>query len=155
MSRVRIPSPAPGPPSPNPRLPDAHPLHRMEPMRKLLVLFTAFAALLPAQYKSGAAAQPSSDVPAALASQLGPGTQITDASGKPYAEIWLRKTAPSGPKSTEDAVTLPTIPVGSFLGVIRFDGNGSDRRGQQIKPGIYTLRYALMPNTGDHLVASP
>jgi hypothetical protein len=45
--------------------------------------------------------------------------------------------------------------VGSFLGVIRFAGNGADRRGQPLKPGLYTLRYVLTPVTGDHLGVAP
>jgi len=67
----------------------------------------------------------------------------------------LRTTAPAGAKSTEESVTLPTIPQGALLGAIRFDGSGADRRGQTIKPGVYTLRYSIMPINGDHQGAAP
>jgi hypothetical protein len=107
------------------------------------------------QYKATPGLALSSEIPAPFASQLAPGFQIADASGKPYAEIWFVKTAPSGPKTNDDSVTLQTIPVGSFLGVIHFDGNGSDRRGQQVKPGFYSMRYAWMPNSGTHVGAAP
>ena len=132
-------------------------------MRNLPVFLTAFAVAISAgaipvkaqQYKATPGLQPSSDIPAAFAALLEPGTQISDSSGKPYCEIWFRKTVPTGPKTGGDSVTLGTIPVGTMLGVLRFDGNGSDRRGQQIKPGVYSLRYAWMPNSGTHLGVAP
>jgi len=75
--------------------------------------------------------------------------------GAPYCEIWFRTTRPSGPNTSEQNVTLPSVPFGALVGVIRFDGNGADRRGQPIKAGIYTLRYAILPMNGDHQGAAP
>lgn len=126
-------------------------------MRAFAPVFAAFmfASAASAQYKSTPGLAPSSEIPAAFSSKLAPGFQIADASGKPYCEIWFVRTAPSGPKTNDDSVTLQTFPVGSLLGVVRFDGNGSDRRGQQVKPGVYTLRYGWMPNTGTHVGAAP
>jgi hypothetical protein len=108
-----------------------------------------------AQYKSAPAGAPPTELSPAISARLQPaGLKVTGPAGA-WCEIWFVKTAPNGPKSAEDAVTLPTIPVGSFLGVIRFTANGADRRGQQLKPGIYTLRYVLTPVTGDHLGVAP
>ena len=42
-----------------------------------------------------------------------------------------------------------------MLGVIRFPAKGEDRRGQSIQPGVYTLRYSLHPDNGDHLGVAP
>jgi hypothetical protein len=72
-----------------------------------------------------------------------------------WAEIWFRTAAPSGPKSAEEGVMLPTVPHGAFLGAIRFPGAAADRRGQNLKPGLYTLRYSLHPVNGDHLGVAP
>ena|SRR5258708_10931561 len=83
------------------------------------------------------------------------GTRIINQGGSVYCEIWFVTSAPSGPKSTEADLTLPTIPHGSLVGAIRFPAPGADRRGQTIKPGVYTLRYSLQPVTGDHVGASP
>jgi hypothetical protein len=125
-------------------------------MRKLLALGVLFAsAVFAQQYKAAGGLAPSSDIPAAFAGKVAPGYQISDASGKPYAEIWFVKTAPSGPKTSDDSITLQTFPVGSLIAVVHFDGNGSDRRGQQVKPGMYAMRYAWMPNTGTHVGAAP
>ena len=58
-------------------------------------------------------------------------------------------------KSSEEAVTLPNFPVGAFLGIIRLPERGADRRGQTIKPGLYTLRYGNYPQNGDHQGVEP
>jgi hypothetical protein len=52
-------------------------------------------------------------------------------------------------------VTLPNIPVGTLLGVIRFEAAGLDRRGQTIQPGVYVLRYAVLPDNENHQGAAP
>ncbi|HEX5227174.1 MAG TPA: hypothetical protein VFW44_05665 [Bryobacteraceae bacterium] len=45
---------------------------------------------------------------------------------------------------------MDSIPLGALVGVIRFDGSAEDRHGQTIRPGIYTLRYGLMPRDDAH-----
>ena len=114
------------------------------------------AALLAQQYKSESAGAPPADLAPAIASALdAKGTKITKADGTAVMQIWLRKTAPTGPKSSGDSIALPTIPVGSFLGVVKLEAKGEDRRGQTLQPGVYTLRYVLMPSNGEHLGAAP
>jgi hypothetical protein len=129
-------------------------------MRKLAVIsflsplvFYSLAADGP--YKAESAGGPPSEVAPAIAQALQKnGTRISS-NGAAYCEIWFRTEKPSGPKSTEESVTLPLIPQGALLGVIRFDGTGADRRGQNIKAGVYTLRYSIMPVNGDHQGAAP
>jgi hypothetical protein len=128
---------------------------------KQAICFSVFlpvfsAALLAQQYKSEAAGPPPSGLAPAVASALDSnGTKISKADGTAVMEVWFRKSAPSGPKNSGDAIALPSIPTGSFLGVIKLDGKGEDRRGQSLQPGLYTLRYVLMPSNGDHLGAAP
>ena len=125
-------------------------------MTKYLFSFLLVAGTSLAQYSMKPAGAPPSEIPQAFASQLQQqGVQILNATGAPELEIWLRATAPSGPKNTEDAVALPTVPHGAYLGVIRLYANGADRRGQTLKPGFYTLRYSLYPVNGDHQGVSP
>jgi len=123
----------------------------------LPVVFAVFSAtLLAQQYKSEPAGAPPSDLAPAVASALdSQGTKISKADGSAVMEVWFRKTAPSGPKSAGDSIALPTIPVGTFLGVVKLETKGEDRRGQSLAPGLYTLRYVLMPSNGDHLGAAP
>jgi hypothetical protein len=109
-----------------------------------------------AQYKSQPAGDPPSEVaPAILATLNKAGTKIVADNGTTYAEIWLRSAAPKGPASAESNITLPMIPAGALLGVLRFPGKGGDRRGQQIAAGVYTLRYGNYPMNGDHQGAAP
>ena len=118
------------------------------------LVFCSTAAF--AQYKAEPAGPPPSELAPSIASALEKnGTKITN-NGAAYCEIWFRTSKPSGANNSgEEAVTLPTIPQGALLAVIRFDGKGNDRRGQNIKPGVYTLRYSMMPVNGDHQGAAP
>jgi len=109
-----------------------------------------------AQYKLERAGAPPAEVAPAIREALTPeGARVVAPSGQPFCEVWLRAKAPSGPKTTEENVSLTTIPHGSLLGVLRFPGQGADRRGQVIKPGVYTLRFAYYPVDGAHQGVAP
>jgi len=127
----------------------------MKLMTRICSFLLAATAVF-AQYK----AQPAGDLPTeAAAPILGTlnkaGTKIVGDNGSPYIEIWLRSTMPSGPSTGESSVTLPTIPPGTLLGVLRFPAKGSDRRGQNIAAGVYTLRYGNYPVNGNHQGVAP
>jgi hypothetical protein len=93
-------------------------------------------------------------VPAAFASLVDTqGYRVAGPSG-PWCEVWFRKSIPTGPKSSDEAITLP-IAQGTLLGVIRFPAQGADRRGQVIKAGLYTMRYSLFPVDGAHQGVAP
>ena len=118
------------------------------------LLFAATAAF--AQYKAEPVGAPPADAaPGILATLNKAGTKIVAGNGSAFVEIWLRSTAPTGPASSEPSVTLPNMPSGALLGVLLFPGKGSDRRGQVIQPGVYTLRYGNYPINGDHQGAAP
>jgi hypothetical protein len=125
-------------------------------MKRYFLAFSLLAAGAAfGQYKMETAAGAPSDLPPAFASLVQKeGIKIIGPNGA-WAEVWFRNSAPSGGKNTEEGVVLPTIPHGAFLGVIRFPGNGADRRGQMIKPGVYTMRYSNYPVNGDHLGVAP
>jgi hypothetical protein len=121
--------------------------------------FLILAAFADAGYKAevvGRDAVPetvSAEIRGALSAE---GVRIVDGSaGKVYCEIWLRAAQPSDAKSSEMNITLPELPHGAFLGVIRYPVDTSDRRGQAIKAGVYTLRYSQFPITGDHQGVAP
>ena len=115
-------------------------------------LFVLTAAIGLAQYKMEPAGAPPSDVPFASTLQQ-QGARITGPNGV-YCEIWFLNQIPTGPKSTDDAVTL-SIAQGTLLGVIRFPAAAQDRRGQSLKAGTYTLRYSQYPVNGDHQGVAP
>jgi hypothetical protein len=125
-------------------------------MKNSLLLLALATTVAFGQYTMEPAGAPPADLAPAFASILQQqGFKILKAGGAEYCEIWFRAQAPSGPKSTDDAVTLPTIPQGALLGVIRLPGPAQDRRGQPLKPGLYTLRYSQYPVNGDHQGVAP
>jgi hypothetical protein len=123
-------------------------------MRKILLTPLLFASFLLAHTMEPAGAPPADLNPAVASTLQKDGIKVLDGK-KVWCEMWFRSTAPSGPKSSEEAVSLPTIPQGSYLGIIRFPERGADRRGQTIKPGVYTLRYGNYPQNGDHQGVEP
>jgi len=101
------------------------------------------------------AGPPPAKLPAAISGMLQKdGIRVLDGK-KVVMELWFRTTKPTGPKNTEDAISLTDIPQGSFLGVANFPEKGSDRRGQTVKPGVYTLRLGFFPPNGDHQGVAP
>ncbi len=95
-------------------------------------------------------------VPDALKSELSAtGFRVINESGAPYVEVWLAKSLAGEAKPAGGDVAYPGLPDGVFLGVWRFVANGSDYRGQTVKPGLFTMRYALMPADGNHMGAFP
>jgi hypothetical protein len=71
-----------------------------------------------------------------------------------YCEIWLRNGLPAG-KSDAFGAVYTTMGESVLVGVIRFAKATTDFRGQAVKPGTYTLRYAVQPADGNHLGISP
>jgi hypothetical protein len=124
-------------------------------MNKLALSFLLAATAAFAQYKSDPAGAPPTELASAISQTLQrQGTKIVGGSGAGVCEIWLRSSMPTGPKPADQTITL-SIPQGALLGVIRFSTQGADRRGQTIKPGVYTLRYSMIPVNGDHQGAAP
>ncbi len=120
-------------------------------MKILPVCLVVAATSVLGQYKM----EPASAPPVFASELQAQGAKVLDGSGKPWAEVWFRKQAPSGPKTTEDAISFPAIPHGALIGLIRFAGEGADRRGQVLKPGVYTMRYSRYPVDGAHQGVAP
>jgi hypothetical protein len=94
------------------------------------------------------------DIPKALQDALQPqGTRVVGDKGT-VCELWLGTAVAQGTGGNPDAV-YPTLGVGTLVGVLHFPAAGSDFRGQTIKPGYYTLRYALLPQDGNHMGVNP
>jgi hypothetical protein len=125
-------------------------------MKTLLLSACLLTTAALAQYKLESAGAPPSELTPAIREALAKeGARVVAPNGKPFCEVWLRAKAPTGTKTTEANVSLVDIPHGSLLGVIRFPGQGADRRGQVIKPGLYTLRLAYYPVDGAHQGVAP
>ncbi len=127
----------------------------MEVMTRFCSFLLAATAAF-AQYSAQPAGDPPPEASTTISAALNKaGTKIVAGNGSAYVEIWLRSTMPSGPNTGESSVTLPTIPAGALLGLLRFPAKGADRRGQTIAPGVYTLRYGNYPVNGNHQGVAP
>jgi hypothetical protein len=75
--------------------------------------------------------------------------------GKPFCELWLRNAVPSQAKKDVPSVAYPQLAESTLIGVLHFLQAATDYRGEAIPVGFYTLRYALLPNDGNHLGVAP
>ena len=75
--------------------------------------------------------------------------------GTPACELWLRTSVPVQAKQDIPGVVYPQLSESTLVGVVNFPQSSTDYRGQAIPVGFYTLRYALLPNDGNHLGAAP
>src|SRR5215475_298244 len=82
------------------------------------------------------------------------GVRVISDDGKAVCEVWFGKVIPAV-KNDVPGASFGQIPEGAFVGVINFPSNASDFRGQGIKAGFYTLRFALSMQDGNHLGVSP
>ena len=81
--------------------------------------------------------------------------RVKDPSGAAFVEVWLNKSIPSDKGGSVGGSEFSFIPVNTLVGVIRYAKASADFRGQAIKPGVYTMRFNLQPEDGDHQGASP
>jgi hypothetical protein len=123
-------------------------------MIKYFLLLSCAVSAFGQQYKLESISEAPAGLPAAYASLIdSKGYRVVGPSG-PWCEIWFRKTIPTGAKPSDAAITL-AIPQGTFIGIMRFPGKGSDRRDQGLKPGVYTMRYSDFPVDGAHQGVAP
>ncbi len=125
-------------------------------MLRVLIGFLLVPIAALAQYKLEAGGPPPEELDPAIRQALTQtGQKILKSDGSVYCELWLRASAPSGPPTSEQNVSLTTVPHGALLGAIRFHARGQDRRGQPIAAGVYTLRFSLFPPDGNHQGVAP
>ena len=116
----------------------------------LLLCSVAFA-----QYKAEPSGAVPAETPAPMAAVLQKqGTKVATPKA-PFYEIWFVNQMPTGPKSSERDLTLPEVPHGALIGVIKINDKQMDRRGDQMKPGLYTMRYSYYPVNGAHQGVAP
>jgi len=83
------------------------------------------------------------------------GYKIVNDQGVTWCEVWIRKEIANLGKPASPDANYQSLHLGQLLGVLKFSAAGSDYRGQAIKPGLYTLRYCLILQDGNHLGAAP
>ena len=105
------------------------------------LLTSAFALLLTiAPGVAPLTDRPPAELSAGIASLLKPAAKVQ--TGAATLDIWLTdKMDPS----------WSGVDSGTLVGAMRVAGEFNEIRGKSVKPGVYTLRYGLQPQNGDHL----
>jgi len=97
-------------------------------------------------------ARPSAEMKKALDPK---GYRLSLDDGTVVCDLWLSKSVPAQPKRDVQGALYTQLADSVFVGLISFPQATTDYRGQSIKAGAYTLRYALLPNDGNHLGVAP
>lgn len=127
----------------------------MKRMLKLLLLSVALA---------GASALPAADFavrvidkapPAALGEGIrqllaSKAVQISE-DGQAVYELWFCRTIPIQSKPASAAEALKTLRETTLLGAAVASGHNRDYKDNEVAPGVYTMRFGLQPQDGDHL----
>lgn len=96
-------------------------------------------------------ADPEEKVAPAIRSELAKETIKLVGDEGPVYQITLRKTIPLKGAPEEPRTALKQLAQGTLLGVMVVKGDERDYRDDGIYPGVYTMRFALQPQDGDHL----
>jgi hypothetical protein len=131
---------------------------RVKPARLALSMVVSVLALPGVAGAQSLVASKGNDAPPtelspAIAATLAPGS-VSVAVGEVSVELWWVKAIALA-KSPSSVPSWGDVGDGTLVGVLRVSAQWSDIRGYGVKPGVYTLRYALQPANGDHLGVSP
>ncbi len=132
----------------------------MKLMRVCLVLCAVFALAA----RAGAQGYKVDEIAAGAPTELAPAVRetlgntalrVTGPEG-PLCEIWLRTAVPARATPEQKlGIAYGQFEEGTLFGAVRFLRESRDFRKQLVKPGVFTLRYALNPVNGDHMGVSP
>lgn len=89
------------------------------------------------------------DAPAPRPGLAAPGRRVLR-DGQPLLDLWFRSPLPTAAATKESHVLYPTLKPRALAGAVRFHEAGVDFRAQKYPAGLYTLRYMVQPDDGDH-----
>ena len=119
---------------------------------------SAFAADPPALTLKSAKLDPPDAIAETVRRELDPNAiTIADPTGTKLLTIWLRKSVPvrATAEQIANGLTYREIPDGTLIGAVQLHEPFVDFRKQDLTTGVYTLRYAVQPDDGDHKDTAP
>lgn len=121
----------------------------------VLVSLVSLSALAAAGKVEAIGAFTDSSAPEAVKKALeAKGYRVTLGDGAVQCEVWFRTGVVAGKTDAPGAV-YTGLAESAMIGVMMLPKGMNDFRGQAIKPGTYTMRYALHPTDGNHMGISP
>ncbi len=100
-----------------------------------------------------AGGSPPEAIPEEIRAALDPGGQLVTLASGTTLEFWFRSEVPGG-SDGPPGVTFAGLGVGTLVGAVRITGPWSDYKGNPIEPGVFTLRYGVRPEDGNHMGVS-
>jgi len=70
---------------------------------------------------------------------------------KPVYEFWFDAEVPLQSKPSSTAKALETVKQATLLGAVSVAGDQRDYRDDELRAAVYTMRFALQPQDGNHL----
>ena len=70
--------------------------------------------------------------------------------GNPSLDFWFRAALPTVEVRPQKGVRYGRLQPGALVGVVRVHEGAVDFRAQKVAAGLYTMRYAVQPDDGDH-----
>lgn len=130
-------------------------------MRSLIasvVFVSAVVAAPPKLTLATAKADPPKEVADAVVKLLDKeAVSVTSEDNALSLTVWFRGELPTAASADQikNGLTYREITEGTLLGVVKFDKPFTDFRKQEIAAGVYTMRLAVQPDTGDHKDTAP
>lgn len=101
------------------------------------------------------AAPPADDLAPAIAERVSQaGFKVVSGKSKVLCEVWPVSAWDVEPDFKPTGSVNYPFKFGELLGVVRFARTSGDFRGQKIRKGLYTMRYGLQPQDGNHVGTS-
>jgi hypothetical protein len=124
-----------------------------------LLIVTVLIAMTCAAFAAAPKVERTGSLPAGGASDAL--RQVVDAKGYRVtledgwtAEFWFVKQLATAKKDARGAL-YTELTDGELVGVVNLPQGMSDFRGQNIPAGLYTLRYQMLPQDGNHMGVAP
>lgn len=130
----------------------------MRSLLALLLLTSAVVAAPPKLTLTTAKTDPPNEVADAVAKLLDKdAVSVASDDNALSLTVWFRSELPTTASvdQIKNGLTYREITEGTVLGVVKFDKTFTDFRKQEIPAGVYTLRLAVQPDTGDHKDTAP
>ncbi|MCZ2343975.1 MAG: hypothetical protein LC104_19585 [Bacteroidales bacterium] len=131
-------------------------------MNEILTILTSVCVLTAGVAADLQVTAQTTDVPASVAKEiqtkLDPNAlTVRHADGDKLLTLWFRTVIPAeaSPAQVRNGLTYREIPTGTLFAVVQFHTDFTDYRKQTVPAGVYTLRFAIQPDVGDHIGTTP
>jgi len=70
--------------------------------------------------------------------------------GKPILDFWLGRAVPVQPATESLQLRYTELRAGTLVGAVKVHEGGADFKNQKYPAGVFTMRYGVQPEDGDH-----